>query len=356
MPVELAPLPPLDASRFAEEIAFHLRYTLGLTPAECTAYDLFRVCAMPLRQRLMDGLDRHRAPLSGEACPARLLSLGRVPHRPLAQRHAPEHGAARRRRGRAPRRWASTSMPSWRASPMRRSATAASAGSPPVISSRWPSLGPSRLRLRHQLRIRSLQAGNRRRRPGRAAGHSGTRSSIPGRSSGPTRRSSSRSTGASRTAATAAAPTTRTWLDWKVIVGVPHDIPVVGDGGRTVNWLRLFSARGSSEFDVQIFNAGDYIRAVEQKISSETISKVLYPSDTVAAGQGAAAASRSTSSSPAPSATSSRARRKTHGSIDALPDAVAIQMNDTHPVARGGRVDARARRRGGRRRGNRRGR
>jgi starch phosphorylase len=75
------------------------------------------------------------------------------------------------------------------------------------------------------------------------------------------------------------------WVDWKLIVGVPYDMPIVGYGGKTVNVLRLFSARSYHEFDMQIFNSGDYISAVEQKIASETISKVLYPSDSVAAGK-----------------------------------------------------------------------
>ena len=75
------------------------------------------------------------------------------------------------------------------------------------------------------------------------------------------------------------------WMDWKILVGVPHDLPIVGYGGRTVNYLRLYSARSSAEFDMRIFNTGDYIKAVEQKIASETITKVLYPSDAVEAGQ-----------------------------------------------------------------------
>ncbi len=54
---------------------------------------------------------------------------------------------------------------------------------------------------------------------------------------------------------------------------------------RTVNFVRLYSAHASDEFDMQIFNAGDYMKAVEQKMVSETISKVLYPSDAVAAGR-----------------------------------------------------------------------
>ena len=75
------------------------------------------------------------------------------------------------------------------------------------------------------------------------------------------------------------------WLDWKLLVGIPHDLLIPGYGGRTVNRLRLYAARASRDFDMQIFNDGDYFKAVEQKISSETISKVLYPSDAVVAGR-----------------------------------------------------------------------
>ena len=45
------------------------------------------------------------------------------------------------------------------------------------------------------------------------------------------------------------------WLDWQVVIGVPHDMPIVGYGGQTVNYLRLFSARASHEVDMSIFNA-----------------------------------------------------------------------------------------------------
>src|SRR5207253_10395200 len=71
----------------------------------------------------------------------------------------------------------------------------------------------------------------------------------------------------------------------QIIVGVPHDMPIVGYGGKTVNVLRLYSARASAEFDINIFNSGDYIRAVQQKINNEAISKILYPSDVVASGR-----------------------------------------------------------------------
>ena len=66
---------------------------------------------------------------------------------------------------------------------------------------------------------------------------------------------------------------------------VPSDLADLGYGGRTVNFVRLFSAGASHEFDMQIFNGGDYVKAVEQKMVSETISKVLYPSDAVQPGR-----------------------------------------------------------------------
>ncbi len=75
------------------------------------------------------------------------------------------------------------------------------------------------------------------------------------------------------------------WMDWKVLVGVPYDMLIPGYGGHTVHCLRLYSARASHDFDMRIFNDGDYFKAVERKIASETVSKVLYPSDAVVAGQ-----------------------------------------------------------------------
>lgn len=121
------------------------------------------------------------------------------------------------------------------------------------------------------------------------------------------------------------------WVDWRVVIGVPADIPIVGYGGRTVNYLRLFSARSSDEFDMQIFQQGDYLRAVEQKIASEIISKVLYPSDAVEAGRElrliqeyflVACAMRDIL----------RRYLTSHTTFDAFPGQIAIQLNDTHPA------------------------
>jgi starch phosphorylase len=120
------------------------------------------------------------------------------------------------------------------------------------------------------------------------------------------------------------------WMDWRALVGVPHDLLVPGHGGQTVNVLRLYSARASHEFDMRIFNEGDYVRAVEQKIASETVSKVLYPSDAIVQGRElrlvqeyflAACAVRDI------------VRRFEAGGPPwtELPARVAIQINDTHP-------------------------
>ena len=121
------------------------------------------------------------------------------------------------------------------------------------------------------------------------------------------------------------------WLDWRFLIGVPHDYPIVGHGGRTVNVLRLFSARASHDFDMQIFNAGDYVRAAEQKIASETVSKVLYPSDTVPPGHELRLVQEYFLVACALRDIIGRYERD-HRSFDAFADKVAIQLNDTHPA------------------------
>jgi starch phosphorylase len=121
------------------------------------------------------------------------------------------------------------------------------------------------------------------------------------------------------------------WLEWRLLVGVPTDVFVVGYGGRTVNVLRLFSARSSREFDMQIFNTGDYLKAVEQKIASETISKVLYPSDAVPPGQELRLLQEYFLVACAVRDLVARYQRD-HQSFDAFAAKVAVHLNDTHPA------------------------
>src|SRR5581483_4155757 len=84
-------------------------------------------------------------------------------------------------------------------------------------------------------------------------------------------------------------------------------------------------------FDIQIFNDGDYVRAVEQKISSETISKLLYPSDSAVAGQELRLAQEYFL---AACALRDIVRRfeQSHRTFAEFPSKVAVQLNDTHPA------------------------
>ncbi len=69
------------------------------------------------------------------------------------------------------------------------------------------------------------------------------------------------------------------------VLGVAYDTPILGYGVHTANTLRLWSAQAPESFDFASFNAGDYTRAVLQKINSETLSKVLYPNDETEQGK-----------------------------------------------------------------------
>jgi len=121
------------------------------------------------------------------------------------------------------------------------------------------------------------------------------------------------------------------WVDWQVVIGVPNDLPIVGYGGETVNCLRLFTARAPQDFDMAMFNTGDFQRAVEQKVRAETISKVLYPSDAIAEGKElrliqeyflVACAVRDLV----------RRFEATGRPIEEFAEAVGVQLNDTHPA------------------------
>jgi glycogen phosphorylase len=75
------------------------------------------------------------------------------------------------------------------------------------------------------------------------------------------------------------------WIPANVVKGVAYDTPVPGYRVPTTNLLRLWKAEAAESFDFSAFNVGDYYSAVAQKVSSETISKVLYPNDEPEAGK-----------------------------------------------------------------------
>ncbi len=121
------------------------------------------------------------------------------------------------------------------------------------------------------------------------------------------------------------------WRGYRTVMGLPYDVPIVGTGVNTVNLLRLWSARASETFDLPAFNRGGYVEAVREKALSETISKVLYPSDEIAAGRELRVEQQYFFVACTLSDILRRYER-THDSLDALPDKVAIQLNDTHPA------------------------
>lgn len=120
------------------------------------------------------------------------------------------------------------------------------------------------------------------------------------------------------------------WVDTKSVLGVPFDYPIAGYGNHTVNTLRLWAARASQEFDLRVFNEGDYRRAVEEKALSESISKVLYPRDDSEAGK-ELRLKQQYFFVACSIHDILRRYKKTHESFDAFADKAAIQLNDTHP-------------------------
>ena len=122
-----------------------------------------------------------------------------------------------------------------------------------------------------------------------------------------------------------------TWIPQKVIRGVPHDTPILGYRTNTANTMRLWSAQAVESFDFETFNHGDYVGAVADKVSSENISKILYPNDEAMQGKQLRLAQQfffvscSLQHILKIQATQHRPLAELHRNF-------AIQMNDTHPA------------------------
>ena len=78
--------------------------------------------------------------------------------------------------------------------------------------------------------------------------------------------------------------TRSSWKPAEFVSALAYDTPIVGAGGHTVNTLRLWSARASNPLKLEAFNKGDHVGALEERVRTEAISRVLYPSDDSAAG------------------------------------------------------------------------
>ncbi|MCA1828827.1 MAG: glycogen/starch/alpha-glucan phosphorylase [Myxococcales bacterium] len=121
------------------------------------------------------------------------------------------------------------------------------------------------------------------------------------------------------------------WTNGEQVVGMPYDTPIAGYGCNTVNTLRLWRARASTDFDLRYFNQGDYEKAVLDKNRSETISKVLYPSDLKMFGKELRLKQQYFFVA---CSLHDIVRRHlvAYPSLENFADKVAIQLNDTHPA------------------------
>ena len=122
------------------------------------------------------------------------------------------------------------------------------------------------------------------------------------------------------------------WVDTQDVWAMAYDTPVAGFRNETVNTLRLWSAKSSREFDLARFNAGEYVRAVEDKTSTENISKVLYPPDDQYAGKELRLKQQYFFVSATLQDVLRRFLKFGKRRWEELPDKVAIHLNDTHPV------------------------
>jgi starch phosphorylase len=115
------------------------------------------------------------------------------------------------------------------------------------------------------------------------------------------------------------------------LIGMPFDRPVVGYGGRTVNTLRLWAAHAPDYFDFQVFSHGDFVSAVADTLNAESLTRVLYPDDSTSLGQGLRFVQEYFLVACSLADLVQRFRRS-NNDWTALPDHVAIQLNDTHPT------------------------
>lgn len=119
-------------------------------------------------------------------------------------------------------------------------------------------------------------------------------------------------------------------IDGNTVEAIPYDMIISGNDGKGLSRLRLWAAESKS-FDMQSFNDGDYIRAIEENAMAESITKVLYPGDNHAEGKSL----RLNQQYFLVSATIQdiiKRHLRHNRSLDNLPEKVTIHMNDTHPV------------------------
>ncbi len=115
------------------------------------------------------------------------------------------------------------------------------------------------------------------------------------------------------------------------LYGIPYDRPVVGYGGKTINTLRLWAAAAPDYFDFQRFSGGDFVGALAETLTAESLTRVLYPDDSTTEGQGLRFVQEYFLVA---CSLADLVRRFRRGNNDwrLLPEKAAVQLNDTHPA------------------------
>jgi starch phosphorylase len=121
------------------------------------------------------------------------------------------------------------------------------------------------------------------------------------------------------------------WVPAKVVLGVPYDTPILGYRTHTANTLRLFRAEAPESFDFAVFNRGDYYGAVDQKVRSENLTKVLYPNDEQLQGK-ALRLEQQYFLVACSLQDMLRILRVQHIPVTRWHEKFAVQLNDTHPA------------------------
>src|SRR5277367_3766338 len=121
------------------------------------------------------------------------------------------------------------------------------------------------------------------------------------------------------------------WVDTDDIYAIGFDQLIPGNGGPTVNHLRLWSGRAITPFRIESFNAGDYAAAVHDQVEAKNLSRVLYPDDSTP--QGKELRLKQQHFFVSASLQDILLTHLSEGrSLASMPDSIAIQLNDTHPA------------------------
>ena len=147
--------------------------------------------------------------------------------------------------------------------------------------------------------------------------------------------------GRSAAPASAAVGEPHRWVDTDDIYAIGFDQLIPGNRGPTVNHLRLWSGRAITPFHIEAFNAGDYTAAVREQVDAKNLSRVLYPDDSTP--QGRELRLKQQYFFVSASLQDMLATHLSEGrTLVSLPDAIAVQLNDTHPTLGDSGVDASA--------------